>query len=297
MHVIFQWNIGGSSSDNAVRMVGHGIPENGWRWFKENKVDPALEWAEKAGVIASVQLHNPFGTLHPEKMQFDQWEHALRTGLTWLTEDFVSTFRSMHLDREVIAYIGSPHLDPQFNLDATYDGRFDNMFHHWWQNTRPYLECGMSIAWDVGNEITNDVYSPPNAQSGASPQVVNMIAHLMQILEIRGVKQYIESPCRYDQPWPWRYNQMGLERAYANRHDPTTGAPSNGGKWPRADSGDWYTHRTPNTEFVRIFSGHQYRDRTERIEHIRDAIKQGHTPAIRPWQFQNDMTLSEVLGI
>ena len=90
---------------------------------------------------------------------------------------------------------------------------------------------------------------------------------------------------------------MGLERAYANRHDPTTGAPSNGGKWPRADSGDWYTHRTPNTEFVRIFSGHQYRDRTERIEHIRDAVQRGHTPAIRPWQFQNDMTLSEVLGI
>src|SRR5688500_18347304 len=69
---LISWHtIGYSSKTVADRCVGRDIKRIGWTGFVRRAVQPELEWG-----CRRVVLHNPFGCLPDENMQFDQVLHA-----------------------------------------------------------------------------------------------------------------------------------------------------------------------------------------------------------------------------
>ena len=139
--------VGGSSADPNTRMVSRGTFGNGWWIFVTRNVIPDMFWGVKR-----VELHNPFGVL-PGQPYFpaDQYLEAQAQRLTWLTRDFVPTWRFVtRLGIEVIAYIGNPEDDPSFQPltsdPAAWNARFD-------ASVAPYVQAGMSIAFDVGQAV------------------------------------------------------------------------------------------------------------------------------------------------
>lgn len=139
--------VGGSSADPNTRMVSRATYGNGWWAFVARNLIPDLAWGVKR-----VELHNPFG-VSPGQAYFpaDQYLEAQTQGLTWLTRDFVPTWRFItRLGMEVIAYIGNPEEDPSFQPltsdPAAWNARFD-------ASVAPFVQAGMSIAFDVGQAV------------------------------------------------------------------------------------------------------------------------------------------------
>jgi hypothetical protein len=82
------------------------VTDDGWSAFVEDRVRPAYQWG-----LRRFWLHNPFGTVPGEDMQFDQFLDAKEAGLNMLTDDFASAWRPVVDGRfgepvELIAYMG-----------------------------------------------------------------------------------------------------------------------------------------------------------------------------------------------
>jgi hypothetical protein len=97
-------------------------------------------------------LHNPFGTLKGEAMQFDQYLHAEAAGLDWLTDDFVKAWRPLTRGDdgpkiEVIAYLGRFQKDPEFQ-SLRKAGDTHGWMQRAWRSVRAPLAAGMSVAID-----------------------------------------------------------------------------------------------------------------------------------------------------
>jgi len=132
--------IGGSTTINANRGVGWNIKDQGWSGFVKKYVTPLRSQGMKR-----VLLHNPFGTLRNEVMQFDQYLEAKSAGLTWLTDGFAAAFKPLtESGVEVIGYLGSLPYDDEFTNIANVDDYMTRVK----QSIQPLIDAGMSIAFD-----------------------------------------------------------------------------------------------------------------------------------------------------
>ena len=162
--------VGGSSSDPSTRFVSRGTYGSGWWSFAVRNVIPDMLWGVKR-----VELHNPFGIQGGQSFfPADQYLAAQAQGLTWLTRDFVPTWRFItRLGVEVIAYIGNPEDDASFQPltsdPAAWNARFD-------ASVAPFVQAGMSIAFDVGQAV----------QQG------DLLSQAIDRLRAEGVKVYLE---------------------------------------------------------------------------------------------------------
>ncbi len=140
--------IGGSTTRNEDRRVGWGIKTGGWQGFVDTHVQPVLDWG-----VRRVELHNPFGTLPREVMQFDQYLEAQKASLTWLYKDFVSAWSPLTSGQngpkvEVIAYLGSLVLDQDFK-QLLASGDLAEWHRRAWKSLEPAMQAGMSIGFDA----------------------------------------------------------------------------------------------------------------------------------------------------
>ncbi|MCP4894369.1 MAG: hypothetical protein GY911_11230, partial [Actinomycetales bacterium] len=82
------WLIAGSSEDESRRKVSlFQLPAGGWPQFVEQKSRAVYDWG-----VRRFWLHNPFGTLSNEVMQFDQYLDAQDAGIDVLTENFAEAW-------------------------------------------------------------------------------------------------------------------------------------------------------------------------------------------------------------
>lgn len=165
--------IGGSHDIPAERLVGWGLTYRGWHEFVKNQAQPYLD----IGVQRFI-LHNPFGMLPDEHMQLDQYFEALeQPELYKLTQDFVQAWRPV-TDQgvEVIAYVGSPRLDPDSKRIEAEAGRAAGLDYAM-RNMQPFLDANMSIALDAAVVADADT----------------LTWDLAKELRSRGVKVYVEA--------------------------------------------------------------------------------------------------------
>jgi hypothetical protein len=106
--IIEGWLIAGSSTDVARRGVAvHQVDSGGWPSFVDDRAKDVYDWG-----IRRLWLHNPFGTISGEDMQFDQYLDAREAGLAVLTDNFSEAWGpvvrgSFGEPVELIAYIGT----------------------------------------------------------------------------------------------------------------------------------------------------------------------------------------------
>ncbi len=169
---VVSWlTIGGSTKDASTRRVGWDLKRRGWGGFVRLVVRPQIDWGCRRFV-----LHNPFGTLPGEPMQFDQYMHARDAGLTWLCEGFVEAWRPVTEEGiEVICYLGKLRDDPDFE-ELRKRGKYDDWLARAWASLQPALDAGMSIALDASSR----------ADAG------HPVYKLAELLRSLGVKVYIE---------------------------------------------------------------------------------------------------------
>lgn len=205
-HLIPWYPISGSGNNPENRNVGRGIPQNGWQPFVNNVVIPQTS----SRGLKRVELHNPFGrrrdTPPPlferaQAFQFDQYLEAQAAGVTGLTADFVQAWAPVTaMGYEVIAYIGSPFLDPdsQKLLDAGQDSAFDARAQ---AAIKPILDAGMSIAYDAA----------------VSTSLQSKDYELVSGLREQGRNVYVEAGPRTTRPWWFDFSIISRDDTWRKR--------------------------------------------------------------------------------
>ncbi len=248
--------IGGSSTDIEDRRVAWGLRQRGWEGFVRLVVRPQLD----AGV-RRIQIHNPFGALPDEPMQFDQYIHARSAGLTFLTEGFVEAWKPVIEGRytdgepvEVIAYLGKLPDDPDFQklLDA---GDTTGWLARAVVSLSLPLEAGMSLGFDA-------------SASAAEQSPTHRLTELLQSL---GIRIYIEArPYKYTPHW--FDNNVIITDRFWKRSDPLE-HPGDSGKW--AAGNDQLTG-----EIVRIVFPKHAEDPVNWRLDLRRVLDDGHTASV-----------------
>ncbi len=192
--------IGNSSDDAEVRRVGWNLPRSDWHDFVRLQVRPLMRRG-----LRRFDLHNPFGTLPDEPMQFDQYLHAKDAGLTWLTDDFADAWQPVLNDPdypsvEVIAYLGKIEDDPDFEALADQPERW---LARALLSVQAPLRAGMSIGFDSAAVTEED-----------SPTY-----RFASLLRSLGVKVYIEPRPDADKPH-WHGYPIVTANEHWQRSDP-----------------------------------------------------------------------------
>ncbi len=135
---IIYYNIGWSGRAPHRRNVTRIKPKSGWPGFVERIAPTAERWGR-------IWLHNPFGALKGEPMQFLQRSQAHRQNLPWLIARFDWAVRRLtSRGVEVVAYVGSPR---QLPLES------GQSREAWLQRAmaelRPLVDGGCSIGFDA----------------------------------------------------------------------------------------------------------------------------------------------------
>lgn len=171
------FNIGFSGGAISNRNIGYDLKEIGWREFIDRWVKPLI--LEKG--VSRIELHNPAGTLPNEDMQADQFIHARRQGLDWVSKDFISAWRPITAMKnvEIISYLGLMHTDADFSRLKLKRNCKDNWLYRVYDAYRLPMDAGMSIGFDA-------IHHEPEE----SPE-----HHFVKMVSGLGLKTYIE-------PWP-----------------------------------------------------------------------------------------------
>lgn len=258
--LIEYWLIGGSDSGNEVRrnvkvrQVGSG----GWTDFVDERVRTAYQWG-----LRRFWLHNPFGTVPGEDMQFDQYLDAKEAGLTMLTDDFVSAWRPVVKGRfgepvELVAYIGTANFDDD-RLARARDRRDPaSVISAALRCIQPLLLAGASIGADAASRLPDD-----------GPEF-----GFYRFLEGSGVRVYIESRPRLDAPG-WRHFPVASVDGWWHMSDPE-----------RRPNSQRVRNDEIQGEIVRILNdlrgaSSDPADVQESISRIRAALLEGHTVVFR----------------
>ena len=205
-------SIGWSSDQPLDRFVGWSLRRLGWRGFVRTVIQPQLDWGVRRFLI-----HNPFG-INPvtRAMEFDEALTARQAGATWLLEDFAEAWAPIVAqDIEVMAYLGTLEGTPSFK---------DLAPGAWWARawgsmTLP-LSAGMSIGFDYSAGVPAD----------------GPVYRLLQMLDVSGVRTYIEAWPAAACPHLWKRNWVIQEEFYQNvKAQLASGQPQ--AKWaqPRKD--------------------------------------------------------------
>lgn len=207
---LIAWFVIGWSDDNpATRNIGWNLPQRGWETFVTIKVMPQLRWG-----VRRVLLHNPFGAIGGEDMQFSQLQQAQRTPRLEKITDidaFVRAWKPITKSGvEVIAYLGSPtkadRLYGNPSMMNSLRGIRDAAI-------APFLAAGMSVAFDAasGQDQHSDTYA------------------LAAELRKKGVRVYIESLAPRSATWWHDYPAMATPWFYYHADRP---------KWDVVESND-----------------------------------------------------------
>ncbi len=195
--LIEYWLIGGSDSGNEARrnVKTRQVGSGGWTEFVEDRVRPAYQWG-----LRRFWLHNPFGTVPGEDMQFDQYLDAKEAGLTELTDDFATAWRPVVRGRfgepvELVAYIGTAVFDDD-RLARARDRRDPvAAISTALRCIQPLLQAGASIGADAASRLPDD-----------GPEF-----GFYRFLEGTGVRVYIESRPRLAAPGWKRFPVASME--------------------------------------------------------------------------------------
>ena len=176
--IIEGWLIAGSSEDEGRRKVSmNQVDSGGWPSFVDNRAKDVYDWG-----IRRFWLHNPFGTLSDEVMQFDQYLDAREAKLDVLTENFAEAWKpvvdgSFGQPVELVAYIGTA--DPEDDrLKAVFEsGNSARILGTMLACVKPILMAGGSIGADAAVKLPDD----------------GPAFHFYKYLESIGVPIYVES--------------------------------------------------------------------------------------------------------
>jgi hypothetical protein len=230
--IIEGWLIAGSSNDEGRRKVAvQQVDSGGWPSFVDDRAKDVYDWG-----IRRFWLHNPFGTLSGEDMQFDQYLDAQEAGLDVLTENFSEAWGpvvrgSFGEPVELIAYIGTA--DPEDNrLKATFESEDSaRILGMMLASVKPILLAGASLGADAAVKQSED----------------GPAFHFYKYLESIGVRTYVESRPRQANP-KWSEFPVFAVDSWWKRSDPEI----------HEDSAAWGA--LPNSEMqrevVRWFSGY-----------------------------------------
>ena len=151
------WLIGGSHHDQARRKVSTTqITAGGWPDFVNQRARPVYDWG-----VRRFWLHNPFGTLSNEVMQFDQYLDAQDAGIDVLTENFAEAWApvvdgSFGEPIELIAYLGTADSADDRLKVAFETGRSASIVGTMLACVKPVLLAGGSIGADAAVKLSDD---------------------------------------------------------------------------------------------------------------------------------------------
>ena len=185
--IIEGWLIAGSSEDEGRRKVSmNQIDSGGWPVFVDNRAKDVYDWG-----IRRFWLHNPFGTVSGEVMQFDQYLDARDAGLDVLTENFSEAWRpvtqgSFGEPVELIAYLGTADPDDDRLQTAFDSGNPARVLGTMLACVKPLLMAGASIGADAAVKLPDD----------------GPAFHFYKYLESIGIPIYVESrPKKANPKW------------------------------------------------------------------------------------------------
>jgi hypothetical protein len=202
--IIEGWLIAGSSEDEGRRKVSmNQVDSGGWPSFVDNRAKDVFDWG-----IRRFWLHNPFGTLSDEVMQFDQYLDAREANLDVLTENFAEAWKpvvdgSFGQPVELVAYIGTA--DPEDDrLKAVFEsGDSARILGTMLACVKPILLAGGSIGADAAVKLPDD----------------GPAFHFYKYLESIGVPIYVESRPKLANP-KWAEFPVFAVDAWWNRSNP-----------------------------------------------------------------------------
>lgn len=185
--IISWWGIG-SGGDASRRHTQWIEPDDGWPGFVERRILPLRGLG-----VRRFWLHTPMGhsgvmrnqpVVGDTLIRFDQWLEAReKPSLGWLTRDFAKAWLPMTRGGvQVVAYLGTLPGAPEFG--DLLRGRQRDYFDRLTKSLRPFLDAGCDLALDSA------VLSQPG----------DSVYELVQLLNSRGVRTYIESMPRVDAP-------------------------------------------------------------------------------------------------
>jgi hypothetical protein len=185
--------IGGSNTDQSRRQVAWPLDRYGWGGFIGGTVDLVAAKMREAGYRPRLVVHNPFGTLAGEVMQFDQRIHAdqgvagLHDRLPWLCQGFEAAWRRWmrrNPDAEVICYLGMLDGDPQFAALKN-NGAIEQWLMRMALSIRPALDAGMNVGWDASADVE------PTAPAYAAMLLIQSLGPVCYV-EARPTKPHLE---------------------------------------------------------------------------------------------------------
>lgn len=255
--IVVDFIIGWSASNPETRNIGQGLPNSGWRGFVQTRVHAVL-----ATGVRRIILHNPFGTMAGEPMQFDQYLQARNADLPWLTQEFVESWKPVtDAGIEVIAYIGSPRLDNDLKRILESSGH-EAAMDYARRCVGPFLAAGMNIGYDAA----------AMAERGSFTHTFG------EWMEEQGARLYIEARPAKAATF-WHDNPVICLNRFWKRSDPDRHDDS---KW--AASNDVLTG-----EIIRLIRHRPGQDEATTAswlpQAVSDVLAEGHTVAVfsGPW--------------
>jgi hypothetical protein len=240
----------------AVQQVGSG----GWPSFVDDRAKDVYDWG-----IRRFWLHNPFGSLSGEVMQFDQYLDAREAGLDILTENFSEAWGpvvqgSFGEPIELIAYLGTA--DPEDDrLKTVFEsGDSARILGIMLACVKPILLAGASIGADAAVKLPDD----------------GPAFHFYKYLESIGIPIYVESRPKQAGP-KWAEFPVFAVDTWWKRSDPEVHQDAAAWAMPNSDM---------NREVVRWIRDYQGRSTDpavleEIIQRTRTALLEGDTVILR----------------
>ena len=255
------WLIAGSSEDESRRKVStHQLGSGGWPQFVNEKARPVYDWG-----LRRFWLHNPFGTLSDEVMQFDQYLDAQDAGIDVLTENFSEAWAPVVQGAfgqpiELIAYLGTAD-SADDRLKAAFDaGNPASILGTMLACVKPVLLAGGSIGADAAVKLSDD----------------GPAFHFYKYLESIGIPVYVESRPKIANP-KWAEFPVFAVDGWWKRSDPAN----------HADCVPW---ALPNeamqrgvVRWIRNYNGRSTDPAVieDLVRRIREALLEGHTVIFR----------------
>jgi hypothetical protein len=183
--IVERFIIGGSLDDDGRRRVSTwALGDQGWPQFVATQVADPYRWG-----VRRFWLHNPFGTVSGEVMQFDQYLDAREGRHDFLVDRFAESWRpivkgSLGEPVELVCYLGA--MDPN-------DDRMKRVFEEgdpagilstMLACIRPVLMAGGSIGADAATPLDDE----------------GPAFHFYKFLESIGMPVYVESRPRKAEP-------------------------------------------------------------------------------------------------
>jgi hypothetical protein len=183
--IVERYIIGGSLNDDSRRRVSAwALSDQGWPHFVSTEVADPYRWG-----VRRFWLHNPFGTVSGEVMQFDQYLDAMEGRHDFLVDRFAESWRpvvkgSLGEPIELVCYLGAMDPDDDRMKDAFAGEDPAKTLSTMLTCIRPVLMAGASIGADAATPLDDE----------------GPAFHFYKFLESIGMPVYVESRPKKAEP-------------------------------------------------------------------------------------------------